>query len=59
MVQPYTDTLSCLIHGYLHRVEGDLSNARYWYRRAGEDMPDNSLDREMRRLRDRITDSAR
>lgn len=57
-VQPYTDTLSCLIHGYLHRVEGDLSNARYWYRRAGEDMPDNSLDREMRRLRDRINDSA-
>jgi hypothetical protein len=20
---------------YLHRVEGDLSNARYWYRQAG------------------------
>ncbi len=22
------------VHAYLHRVEGDLSNARYWYRRA-------------------------
>ena|ERR1700730_6042789 len=22
------------IHAYLHRVEGDLDNARYWYRRA-------------------------
>lgn len=23
------------IHAYLHRVEGDLSNAAYWYRQAG------------------------
>ena len=22
------------VHAYLHRVEGDLSNARYWYGRA-------------------------
>ena len=22
------------VHAYLHRVEGDLSNARYWYRQA-------------------------
>ena len=24
------------VHAYLHRVEGDLSNARYWYRRANK-----------------------
>jgi hypothetical protein len=23
------------VHAYLHRVEGDLDNARYWYRQAG------------------------
>jgi hypothetical protein len=23
------------VHAHLHRVEGDLSNAAYWYRRAG------------------------
>lgn len=23
------------VHAYLHRKEGDLENARYWYRRAG------------------------
>lgn len=23
------------VHAHLHRVEGDLGNARYWYRRAG------------------------
>ena len=22
------------VHAYLHRVEGDLNNARYWYNRA-------------------------
>ena len=24
------------VHAYLHRVEGDLENARYWYRQAGK-----------------------
>ena len=24
------------VHAYLHRVEGDLANARYWYKRAGK-----------------------
>jgi hypothetical protein len=23
------------VHGYLHRKEGDVENAAYWYRRAG------------------------
>ena len=30
-----TELGSC-IHAYLHRVEGDLSNADYWYKRAGK-----------------------
>jgi len=29
------DNADCTwIHAYLHRVEGDLDNARYWYRQA-------------------------
>ncbi|MEZ4870394.1 MAG: hypothetical protein R3C14_54190 [Caldilineaceae bacterium] len=24
------------VHAYLHREEGDLNNAGYWYRRAGK-----------------------
>nr|WP_208408065.1 hypothetical protein [Variibacter gotjawalensis] len=24
------------VHAYLHRVEGDISNARYWYGHAGK-----------------------
>ena len=35
-----------LVHAHLHRVEGDASNARYWYRRAGEPVPDTPLDEE-------------
>jgi hypothetical protein len=26
-------------HAYLHRKEGDLGNAGYWYARAGRSMP--------------------
>jgi hypothetical protein len=29
------------VHAYLHRVEGDLGNAGYWYSRAGK--PASSL----------------
>ncbi len=50
LVEHQSDQTSCLIHGYLHRVEGDLSNAKYWYRRAGEGMPDNTLAEELRCL---------
>jgi hypothetical protein len=27
--------LSCWAHGIVHLIEGDLPNARYWYRKAG------------------------
>jgi hypothetical protein len=50
MVQDHFDELSCLIHGYLHREEGDLANARYWYGQAGSDIPDNTLAEELDRL---------
>jgi hypothetical protein len=34
------------VHAYLHRVEGDLANARYWYRLAGRDPASDPLDVE-------------
>ena len=34
------------IHAYLHRVEGDLENARYWYRQAERTPATGSLDAE-------------
>jgi hypothetical protein len=50
MVQVHGDELSCQIHGYLHRVEGDLDNARYWYSRGGTRLPSNTLEEEYARL---------
>jgi hypothetical protein len=29
------DPVSCWLHAVLHRQEGDLANARYWYARCG------------------------
>ena len=34
------------VHAYLHRVEGDLGNARYWYRQAGRSAHSGALEQE-------------
>jgi len=34
------------VHGYLHRRQGDLSNAKYWYRRADRATGYGDLQRE-------------
>lgn len=34
------------VHAYLHRKEGDASNARYWYGRAGKPVCSVSLEEE-------------
>lgn len=34
------------VHAYLHRKEGDASNAGYWYRRAGKRPAQGPLDQE-------------
>jgi hypothetical protein len=38
------------VHAYLHRVEGDLSNAGYWYRRAGRSARTDALAEEWEAL---------
>ena len=34
LAQSQGDATGAWVHAYLHRVEGDQSNAAYWYRRA-------------------------
>ena len=41
--QDVPDPAGAWIHAYLHREEGDLGNASYWYHRAGKDMPPSSV----------------
>jgi hypothetical protein len=38
------------VHAHLHRVEGDLGNAGYWYRRAKRPVATDALDAEWTRL---------
>jgi len=39
IVQPEDSALAAWLHGIAHTLEGDLDNARYWYRRAGRAFP--------------------
>lgn len=50
LVDSLPDADSALVHAYLHRVEGDQWNADYWYRKAGHDRPDLTLDEEWKTL---------
>jgi len=37
LVQQYEeDAMAAWIHAVLHKIEGDLGNSRYWYRRADQ-----------------------
>jgi hypothetical protein len=38
------------IHAYLHRKEGDLGNAGYWYRRASQPVAAETLETEWTRI---------
>jgi hypothetical protein len=38
------------VHAYLHRVEADLSNARYWYNRAGKPVATGAHEAELRAI---------
>jgi hypothetical protein len=46
VAQDIDTTEGAWIHAYLHRKEGDLANAGYWYRRAGKPEFKGSLDAE-------------
>ncbi|MEQ9640969.1 MAG: hypothetical protein RIM84_13180 [Alphaproteobacteria bacterium] len=34
------------VHAHLHRIEGDLNNAGYWYRRAGRAQSEADIPQE-------------
>ena len=50
IVQAQSTTEAAWVHAYLHRKEGDLSNAGYWYRRAGRGIPAATLEDEWRTI---------
>tara|TARA_B100001971_G_C17753325_1_gene316548 strand:- start:57 stop:383 length:327 start_codon:yes stop_codon:yes gene_type:complete len=44
--QSIKNELGAWIHAYLHRIEGDLENANYWYRHANRPPSQNTLKDE-------------
>ena len=39
IVQKEDSVLAAWLHGIVHTLEGDLDNARYWYRKAERTFP--------------------
>ena len=50
VAQDVDDASGAWVHAYLHRKEGDIGNARYWYDRAGRPEATDSLDAEWSRI---------
>ena len=56
LAQRESDYTGAWVHGYLHRKEGDISNASYWYSRAGKPKPETSLEEEWENLVKALTE---
>ena len=55
IVQNDKSELAAWLHGIVHTLEGDLDNARYWYRRAGRAFPGpEGVAAEIARARDEL-----
>jgi len=50
VAQAIEDATGAWIHAYLHRKEGDLGNARYWYERARRTVETGPLEAEWERI---------
>jgi len=50
LVQAESSDQAAWLHAHLHRIEGDLGNARYWYRRAGRPEHQGALETERAEL---------
>lgn len=50
LIQDINDKNASWIHAYLHRKEGDASNADYWYNKAGKSRPSISLNMEWEQI---------
>ncbi len=50
LVNDATDADSAWVHAYLHRKEGDQSNASYWYQHAQRPVFSGRFDQEWREI---------
>ena len=59
LVQDEPTAAPAWVHAYLHRVEGDLGNAGYWYRRAGKPVATGALEAEWEEIVQALLKSSR
>jgi len=50
VAQDVKDDSGAWVHAYLHRKEGDLPNASYWYNRANRPVQSGSLESEWEQI---------
>lgn len=58
LVQDESSAEAAWVHAHLHRVDGDLDNAAYWYRRAGKPIASGDLEQERRAIVAALAQSA-
>ena len=54
LVQDDASTAAAWVHAHLHRIEGDLDNAGYWYRKAGKTPATGDFEQERRAIEDAL-----
>jgi len=50
LIDNLSDKESAWVHAYLHRKEGDIWNADYWYSKAKKTRPEVTLEKEWEAL---------
>ena len=56
-VQDDDSSEAAWVHAYLHRKEGDISNAGYWYSRAGKPRFHGTLEEEWEEIAKALLES--
>ena len=59
IVQDEPSAEAAWVHAYLHRIEGDLGNAGYWYRRAAKPVATGPLETEWDGIASTLLEGAR
>ena len=47
IIQEINTIMASQLHAYLYRMKGDISNAKYWYNKAGYPLNNQSLQSEL------------
>ena len=57
IAQESSDNTGCWLHAVLHKMDGDMGNARYWYTRINRlDLVDNDPEQELKKLKEHLSE---